>query len=312
MTTVPLRALQAFEAVGRCGSVSAAATELGVTPGAISQQIRKAEECLGVSLVERHGRRVELTRWGRLYYQDIAQGFRQFALAGQRLERARADSSLVVSALSSVINKWLGRHIFDWQAIHPEAHVRLIGTDLEPRFGTDNVDFRLTYGSRASRHAQYAELFRDRVVPACAPALLEGAVLQSPADIFRFPLLHIEWDREFLPFPRWSDLARRLSLAPVEIDPLVSFALSSTAIDAAVNRRGFVLAQHSMIGDELAVGTLVVPFDIRLPLPESYFLAWDRAALQKPFGPAFRGWVQGLARARQASGEPGNSLAELK
>lgn len=309
---VPLRALQTFEAVGRCGSVTAAAAELGVTPGAVSQQIRRAEECLGISLVERRGRRVELTRWGRLYYQDITQGFRQFALAEERLARARADSSLVVSALSSVVNKWIGRKIFDWQGLHPEAHVRILGTDLEPHFGTDSVDFRLTYGARAGRHAHYAELFRDCVVPACAPALLQGVTLASPADIFRFPLLHIEWDREFQPFPRWSDLARRIGLAPVATDPLVSFALSSTAIDAAVNRRGFVLAQLSMISDELAVGTLVVPFDIRLPLPESYVLAWDAAALQKPFGPAFRSWVQALGRAQQQAGGLPDVLAELK
>ncbi|NKF32361.1 LysR family transcriptional regulator, partial [Pseudomonas sp. BGM005] len=70
--TVPLKGLQVFEAVGRCGSVSAAALELNVSPGAISHQIRKIESFLGVTLLERNGRNVELNQWGRLYHHEIS------------------------------------------------------------------------------------------------------------------------------------------------------------------------------------------------------------------------------------------------
>ena len=48
----PLRALQAFEAVARSGSVMAAAQEMGVSPGAVSQQVRKLEELLDLRLFE--------------------------------------------------------------------------------------------------------------------------------------------------------------------------------------------------------------------------------------------------------------------
>lgn len=82
------------------------------------------------------------------------------------------------------------------------------------------------------------------------------------------------------------------------------FALSSNAIDAAVNGHGFVLAQVSMIEDELRAGTLVVPFDIRLPLPESYCLAWDRAAFEKPYGREFHMWVMGIAKNQSVASSP--------
>ncbi|MGO8656217.1 LysR family transcriptional regulator, partial [Rhizobium ruizarguesonis] len=110
----------------------AAALELNVSPGAISQQVHKIESFLGVSLLERSGRTVELTAWGRLYHQEISKGFEQFALAGQLLEKARNETALVLSALSSVVNKWIGRRIFDWQALHPDVQVRIIGRDKEP------------------------------------------------------------------------------------------------------------------------------------------------------------------------------------
>jgi LysR family glycine cleavage system transcriptional activator len=72
---LPLRAIQAFEAFGRCGSVTAAAEELGVSVGAVSQQIRKAEDALGLSLLERRGRSVALTSWGRTYHAAVSSGF---------------------------------------------------------------------------------------------------------------------------------------------------------------------------------------------------------------------------------------------
>ncbi|MBP1860518.1 LysR family transcriptional regulator [Rhizobium herbae] len=307
MKTVPLRGLQAFEAVGRCGSVTAAALELNVSPGAVSQQIRKIEEYLGVALLERRGRNVELTSLGRIYHREISKGFNQFALAQQSLDRARNESSLVLSALSSVVNKWIGRKIFDWQALHPDANVRIIGRDKEPQMGFDDVDFRISYGSDVIQHEHYTELYRDWVVPVCAPGILQQETL-TPAGIFGYPLLNVEWEKHFTPYPRWSEFAQKVGIEYREAPAGLSFTLSSSAIDAAVNKRGFVLAQVSMIEDELAARTLVIPVDIRLPLPESYFLAWDRSALQKPFGLQFRNWVMAISRVQAGLSKPRDVL----
>ena len=97
-----LRAIEAFEAFGRHGSVTAAANELGVSPGAVSQKIRKAEEALGVQLLERRGRTVALTSWGRVYHTAISGSFDRIRNAGELLERARVESALTVSCLPSL------------------------------------------------------------------------------------------------------------------------------------------------------------------------------------------------------------------
>ncbi|MGY5802095.1 LysR family transcriptional regulator [Rhizobium sp. LEGMi12c] len=304
---VPLKGLQAFEAVGRCGSVNAAALELKVSPGAISQQIRKIESFLGVTLFERNGRTVELTQWGRLYHQEISKGFEQFAAAEQILERARNENALVLSALSSVVNKWIGRRIFDWQALHPNAHVRIVGRDKEPRMGFDDIDFRISYGSDVLQHEHYTELFRDWVVPACSPALIKGKA-PSAAQLLEYPLLHVEWERHFSPYPSWLEFASKAETPLKETTAGLSFTLSSSAIDAAVNKRGVVLAQMSMIADELEAQTLVIPLDIRIALRESYFLAWDRAALEKPHGRQFRDWLVTISRQQGLMSAPGSTF----
>ncbi|MEO7954059.1 MAG: hypothetical protein ABIR35_08210 [Polaromonas sp.] len=68
----------------------------------------------------------------------------------------------------------------------------------------------------------------------------------------------------------------------------------------------------SMITDNLIEGRLVLPFDHRLQLPQPYFLAWDRAALNKPFGREFQQWMMAAGR-RQAGISSGDiPLSRLK
>jgi LysR family transcriptional regulator, glycine cleavage system transcriptional activator len=295
----PLRALQAFEAVARCGSLTEAAAELGVSPGAISQQLRKADDALGVRLLERRGKGVELTSWGRLYHGEIAIAFEQLKRAQAKLWRARNKSGLVLSCLSSVASRWIGPHLFDWQASHPSAKVRLVGAEAEPDLAQGEVDFRITYGHAARNHSQHVVLFTDQVVPACAPSLLPARPLRRAAELLALPLIGIEWDGTHGAAPDWIEWAESLRASThtaSRVEGALTFSLSSAAIDAAVNGRGVVLAQLSLIADDLASGRLVVPFDRRLKLAYPYHLAWDRAALQKPHAEVFKAWLIELAR----------------
>jgi LysR family glycine cleavage system transcriptional activator len=296
----PLRAIQAFEAFGRHGSVTAAAEELGVSVGAISQQIRKAEERLGLRLLERRGRTVALSSWGRMYHAEISRGFDQIRQAQDMLARRRLESGFTISCLPSLAIKWIAPQLFDWQADHPGAAVRLEGTEFEPRFGKDQVDFRISYGAEIRAFDHYVELFTDWVVPACSPALLARHRLRRPADILNLPLLGIEWDRAHGSPPSWSEWAASIGEQYSKTSGELTLSLSSAAIDAAVNGRGFVLAQLAMSADEIASGRLVVPFNHRLRLSHAYFLAWDRAALEKPYGPELRTWIAAISRRQEA------------
>ena len=102
-----------------------------------------------------------------------------------------------------------------------------------------------------------------------------------------------------LPPPNWADWARSAGVNDGAVSSALSFSLSSAAIDAALAGRGLVLAPMSMITGDLVEGRLVLPFDHRVQLPQPYFLAWDRAALNKPFGREFQQWLMAAGR-RQA------------
>lgn len=292
----PLKALQAFEALGRLGSVTAAASELNVTPGAISQQLRKAEEFLAIRLFERHGRSISLTSWGKIYHEEIMLGFDKLRNAHEKVLRLKTQSELALSCLPSLANKWIGPKLFDWQLAHPGAQVRVLGTEAEPRLGEEPIDFRISYGNQIKQFDHYVELFTDWVVPACSPAYLKRKGITQAKEVLDCSLLSIEWVHHNNTAPNWTDWARSIGVDYLKPSSVMSFSLSSSAIDAAINERGFVLAQLAMIHDDLKSGRLVVPFDNRLRLFQAYFLAWDRAALSKPFGPELRAWIVSISK----------------
>jgi LysR family transcriptional regulator, glycine cleavage system transcriptional activator len=295
MTLPPLRSLQVFEAVVRCGGMTAAADELNVSTGAISQQIKLLETFLGARLLERQGRSLELTTWGRIYHQHIQSAFDGIRLAQSILTKARTKSELAISTLPSLAIRWLRPLVQDWQAANPGTTVLLVGTDEEPNLEDDGIDFRITYGSDAKAFDHYSELFVDQVVPTCSPAFLKTISIDGPSDILKAPLIHIAWDLSHQPPPSWEDWARSINV-PQKISGGLAFSLSSAAIDAAVNGGGFVLGQHSMIREELNDGRLVIPFEHSIPMPQPYFVAWTRAAIDTTAGLGFRSFLQAAAR----------------
>lgn len=296
----PLRALQAFDAAVRCGGITAAAQELNVTAGAVSQQIHNLETALGTRLFERHGRALRLTKWGRFYHDRIQAAFDQLRTAQDDLQHARSKSGMVVSALPSLAMGWLRPLLFDWRKDHAGAGIYLISTDEETDLAAGQVDFRISYGDNDRHYGHYTTLFTDCVVPACAPDFLKLHPVASARDLLAGPLINIEWNIPHLPPPSWGDWARHVG-APSPEGRDLAFSLSSAGIDAAVNGGGFVLGQLAMIADDLAHGRLVIPIDVRLSMPASYFLAWDPAALDRPLGPEFQAFVIAAARRQAAS-----------
>lgn len=287
-----LRAIQVFEAVGRCGSVTDAAEQLGVSPSAVTQQIHKLEAVLRVRLVIRCGRGIQLTRCGKTYLLRVTAAFELLQKAERDIGRVRQDAHLSVSALPSIANKWLGPLLFKWMSLHPSSTVHLEGVDPEPRFDDAETDFRISYGSRCQLYRNYLELFTDFVVPVASPLLLSGRSFPNhPRDLLDFPLLKIDWGPEYSAPPSWRDWLSAFGVPLSSVACDVSFSLSSAALDAAIEGRGLVLAQHSMVQAALTAGHLVQLSECWLPLPQPYFLAWNDSAMDKPVGAAFRSWL---------------------
>ena len=84
----PLNALRAFEAAGRHLSFVKAAEELYVTPAAISHQVKRLEDYLGVQLFRRQANGLALTQNSQRFLPELR---RAFVLLDRTVERTRSN-----------------------------------------------------------------------------------------------------------------------------------------------------------------------------------------------------------------------------
>lgn len=287
----PLNALRAFEAIARHLSFAKAADELHVTPAALSHQIRGLEEQLGVSLFHRRTRSIELTDAGQLLYPGLHAGFVSLRDAVARLDRAREDRILVVSATFGLTAKWLAPRIWRFLTAHPQIDARIASSMAYADFTNDGVDvaIRLSNGVHPDLHVE--KLFEDSVIPVCSPRLVEQG-LNSLADLARFTLIHYDIPMSAPVPPLWAEW---LKMAGVEgIDPTrgLRFNIADHALDAAVAGAGVSLSYKLMASDDVHSGRLVIPFGPELPIPDrAYYFVCPRGQERRPNVRAFHDWL---------------------
>src|SRR5665213_1916487 len=141
-----LNGLRAFEAAARHLSFTNAASELNVTQTAISHQLRRLEQELGVRLFVRQNRALTLTPEARDYLPGIRAAFNDLRLATDRLLRKDNDHVLTVSTLASLAAKWLLPRLSAFQEAHPGIDVAAPEIDQAGRGGDAHVDAAIRYG----------------------------------------------------------------------------------------------------------------------------------------------------------------------
>ncbi|MCB5411920.1 LysR family transcriptional regulator [Pseudogemmobacter faecipullorum] len=303
MSTVlpPLRALQAFDAFGRNGTVHAAARSLGVTPGAVSQQLRLLEEHVGLSLLSREGRRVTLTPVARVYHELISQGFDRMTRAQEFVTAQRVSEDLTINGLPTLIQKWLNPIMYRFQAGAPETTLRIVATHGETEPQWMDLTLRLTYGQAAARYPHSRVLFTDMCFPACSPAFKAAhPEAQTNEGLARLPLIDIDWGMDESVAPRWSDwfVAQKTPLAG-PLKTAAVYSLSSLALEAAVSGQGVVLAQAAFAGPDLESGRLVRLSDQVLPMPEAYYICWGLTTMTHKPARDFLNWVLAESKAKR-------------
>lgn len=241
----PLNALRAFEVSGRRLSFRAAADELGVTQGAVAQQVRALEAHLGLALFQRHPRGLQLTLAGVTYLAEVTRAFDTLADATGRL-LARPDT-VTISVTPTVAAKLLIPRLGDLQAVLPDVELRTVATEALSDFERDQVDIavRLTRPPfSADLEAQL--LFRQDLVAVASPRLVGNMTLPLPIEQLRaLPLLHDAHDH-------WATFLKVSGKLPGAV-----FNQTTLALDAAVAGQGVALACKTFVAADLATGRLV-------------------------------------------------------
>ncbi|RVA27563.1 LysR family transcriptional regulator, partial [Mesorhizobium sp. M7A.F.Ca.CA.004.11.2.1] len=165
----PLNAIKAFEVAARAGSFTLAASELGVSSAAVSQQIRNLENWFGKQLFVRTGNRIALTDAGHAIYPQTAKALGDIAAIGQRMLEGGMRTRLVVSVPFSLAELWLAPRLAVLLDAFPQMAIDVRVEDDPVDLMRQNIDLRISYGDYHYPGLKLVRLVHDHVLPVCAP-----------------------------------------------------------------------------------------------------------------------------------------------
>lgn len=282
-----LNGLRAFEAAARHLSFTLAASELNVTQTAISHQIRRLEEELGIRLFIRQNRALALTPEARDYLPGVRAAFNDLRLATDRLLRKDEDKVLTISTIASLAAKWLLPRLTDFQESHPGIDVRITTSTSLVDFQRDNVDAAIRYGRGQWPGVRAEWLMADELFPVCSPSLLRrDKPLRQPEDLKDHVLLHTNNGDDWRLWLTAAGLPTGISRLPG-----ITFDMTFVTVQAAIDGMGVAMGRTSYVQDDIAKGRLVVPFKIALPADAGFYLVSPEGRREAPKLAAFRQWM---------------------
>lgn len=282
----PLNALKAFEASGRHLNFRLAAQELGVTHGAVAQQVRALEDLLKIKLFERQARGLALTDEGRKFLPPIRRAFDMMAEATSNL--SPQDAVATISSTPSFATRWLVPKLGAFARDHPQIRVRLDASNALANFQSDGVDIAIRQGKPPFGPGLVSEpLFEAELIPVCHPDLATGTKpIRAPKDLLAHVLLedtHGHW-------PLFLEAA--LGDAPVSDLKMMAFSQTSLAIDAALAGQGVTLAIRQFVESDLQADRLCQPFDFSVKIEEGYHVVAPRSPRKPIVVATVRKWLK--------------------
>jgi len=282
---LPLNGLRVFEAAYRQGSFTRAAIELRVTQAAVSHQIARLEDRLGVALFVRASGGLVPTDEGRALYPVLEHGFDAMARTLDRITGHRDIETLKIGVVTTFAVGWLLPRLPEFRRTHPSIDLRLSTNNNRVEILREGLDMAIRYGAGSWTGLEAELLVEAPLTPLCAPSIAE--YLTKPDALGREVLLRSYRSDEW---PRW--FAEAGSACPPLTGPMFDSSLAMA--DIASEGGGVALLPLDMFTRRIAQGRLVQPFSTVLSAG-SYFLTWPA---DRPVTPAmvdFRRWLQGVS-----------------
>lgn len=289
------RALKTFEAAGRHLNFTRAAEEVGLTPAAVSYQVKEIEEQLGLVLFARTSRSIQLTPAGAVLFEAAGEALHTLQRAVSRAARLqRGSAQLSLSLGARFATNWMLPRLPAFQAAHPGVKLRFDITDEVRDFEVDDVDLAIRFGDGRFDGLDSVRLFDTVVVAVCSPRLLEtGPGFARPADLLGQTLCYRDWRRGERVWPDWSMWMAAAGIEAFDDSCCVAFADTSHIVQAVIDGSAIGLADLAMIATDLAEGRLIRLFDVgvRMGGDHTYHLVYPESRNADAGIAAFREWM---------------------
>lgn len=284
-----LNGLFTFEAAARCGTFGRAATELNVTPAAVSRMIARLEEHVGAPLFERLPGGIVLTEEGRILYDALSRSFSGIETALREIEDRRTGLETVTLSVSTgFTTHWIMPNLAAFKQAFPGVELRfqLITKALGGPVNDVDLGMRFVDGADDRHEATY--IMPELLLPICSPGYSDGGSI-SDARGKAATVINLSEAQ-----PDWSDLF--FPGAGAASPSSLIFSDYAVVVQAALLGQGVALGWLNVAAHWLRTGALV-PVGNRIMVTGRHcqFLR-TRERRDRPIVRAVRDWIIGRLR----------------
>ena len=291
----PLAMLRSFEAAARRLSFSAAGRELNVTHVAVSQQVRRLEDHLGVALMTRDGRKLALTHDGERLAARLIESFDILRGALAEFTETNAARPLKLTVTPMFAATWLMPRLAEFRAQCPQVELMLNPTPELIDLRRDDYDLAIRFGAGDWPGLESERFIHSSFVVVAAPTLVAGVRLETPEDLLALPWLLQQGSDEF---DTW--LAAHHVSAPEKHD--LTHLPGYMILPAARDGQGIALASQVLVAEDLAAGRLVTLFeeDSYGGARAGYYIVYRPGPMRGPVKDFVR-WIKAAAEEETAA-----------
>ncbi|MCU0802665.1 MAG: LysR substrate-binding domain-containing protein [Rhodobacteraceae bacterium] len=284
LNAIPLSALRAVEAIARTGTLVRAAAELGVTAGALSQRLTKAEAVLGQPLFIRSASGLKPTDSCAAVAQQLTKAISDLSIVVSKL-RQTDDAVLSVSVTPIFASRWLIWRIRKFNELNPAIRVRIEPTVEVVDLNRSEMDVGIRFSSNPDMGIGATKLLDQRVFPVCSHEIAQH--IKTPRDLLNHPII-----RENERLNGWDVWLSEHDLSVTSLKPGPTYGDASLCLDAAMTGQGIFMAWETLACDALERGQLAAPIRQRSMTGATYWFATSKFSAQKPSVRKFRNWLE--------------------
>ncbi len=256
----PLNALKAFEVAARLESISLAASELNVTHGAVSRQIKQLEESLSIQLFRKLGRGIKLTEEGQRLFTSCHSAFADISKTCQDLQHQQQQAPFVLACPGSLLARWLIPRLGQLQKDMPNLQLQLVTHEGDDSFYNSHqaIDAYLVFSPKNyPKTMQAFEICSEEIGPVVSPSYIakQPFLLQNPYQLVEEKLLYT--DSRLQAWPQWA------AVTGIDFQQLKfsqGFAHLYYLLEAAVAGLGIAIAPKLLVNDDISRGRLQAPW----------------------------------------------------
>jgi len=257
-TLPPLDSLRVLAACTRHGNFSRAASELGITPTAVSQRMRALEAQIGVKLFKRHGPKLTTTDRAKALGQRLEQALWLMRSAVDDCRRLKQP--LRVTCAPTFAARWLVPRLATYHALPGADAIVLDNIQAVLPAGAFDVAIRSGVGPWPGYSA--AKLITEQRTPMFSPKRAPGRL--TVKILLQMPLI---------PDPGWTAWFKLAGVANAKPEFVATrFPNYELEAQAAVQGIGAALLSPMLFADLRAQRALIAPFPWMLEGPDSYWL----------------------------------------